>query len=156
MIHIDIPGTAPLELEHVVCDYNGTLARDGDLVPGVRDRLVNLAGVVTVHVVTADTFGTVRDALRCLDLRVTVLAPAQQSVAKAKYVTECGAQRTVAIGNGCNDRDMLATAGLSIAVLGDEGTATASLAVATMVTRDILIALDLLLYPNRLVATLRR
>ena len=156
MIRIDIPGSAPLELEHVVCDYNGTLARDGSLVPGVRDRLVALAGVLTVHVVTADTFGTASDALWGLDLRVTVLAPTQQSVAKAEYVTACGAQRTVAIGNGCNDREMLAAAALSIAVLGDEGTATASLMVATIVTRDILIALDLLLVPNRLVATLRR
>jgi soluble P-type ATPase len=156
MIRIDIPGSAPLELEHVVCDYNGTLASDGGLLPGVRDRLVALAGVLTIHVVTADTFGTASDALWGLDLRVTILAPTQQSVAKAEYVTACGAQRTVAIGNGCNDRDMLAAAALSIAVLGDEGTATASLTVATVVARDILVALDLLLIPNRLVATLRR
>jgi soluble P-type ATPase len=156
MIRIDIPGDAPLELENVVCDYNGTLARDGRLLPGVHDRLVALAHQLTVHVVTADTFGTARAGLSDLEGRLTVLAAGNQAAAKATYVNECGAARTVAIGNGQNDREMLKVARLSIVVLGDEGTAAVALGAATVIARDIRIALDLLLNPQRLVATLRR
>jgi soluble P-type ATPase len=156
MIRIDIPGDAPFELENVVCDYNGTLARDGRLLPGVHDRLAALAHQLTVHVVTADTFGTARAELSGLEGRLTVLAPGNQAAAKAAYVNKCGAACTAAIGNGQNDRDMLKAARLSIVVLGDEGTAAAALGAAIVVARDIRIALDLLLNPQRLVATLRR
>ena len=156
MIRIEIPGDAPLELANVVCDYNGTLARDGRLLPGVHDRLAALARQLTVHVVTADTFGTARAGLSGLEGRLKVLAPGDQSAAKAAYVNECGASHTAAIGNGQNDRDMLKIARLSIVVLGEEGAAAAALGAATVITRDIRIALDLLLHPKRLVATLRR
>jgi soluble P-type ATPase len=156
MIRIDIPGDALLELENVVCDYNGTLARDGRLLPGVRDRLSSLSRQLTVHVVTADTFGTARAGLSGLEGRLKVLPPGNQAAAKAAYVNECGPARTVAIGNGQNDRDMLKAARLSIVVLGDEGTAAAALGAASVIARDIRIALDLLLHPQRLVATLRR
>lgn len=57
MIEITIPGCAPLELDHLVLDYNGTLGCDGDLLPGVRELLVRLGGHLDIHVVTGDTFG---------------------------------------------------------------------------------------------------
>jgi soluble P-type ATPase len=51
---------------------------------------------------------------------------------------------------------MLAAAGLGIAVLGSEGLATATLQPADIVVPNVTDAFDLLLYPQRLVATLRR
>jgi soluble P-type ATPase len=156
VIRADIPGGTRIELEHVVCDFNGTLALDGNLIEGVRARLTALASVVTVHVVTADTFGAARSALDGLELRLTVLRPTEQARAKAGYVEQCGAGRTAAIGNGCNDRAMVAAAALGIAVTGPEGAAAETLAAASVVVPDVLAALDLLLRPQRLVATLRR
>ena len=35
MIAVDIPGYGPLRLEHLVMDYNGTLAVDGEIAAGV-------------------------------------------------------------------------------------------------------------------------
>lgn len=35
MIEIAIPGFGLIQLEHLVCDYNGTLALDGALIDGV-------------------------------------------------------------------------------------------------------------------------
>lgn len=35
MIEINIPGRAAYQLEHLVCDVNGTLALDGVLLDGV-------------------------------------------------------------------------------------------------------------------------
>ena len=67
MICIEIPGINILELKHLVLDDNGTLALDGNLMDGVRERIEALAKHLQVHVVTADesdsqrivqTFGT--------------------------------------------------------------------------------------------------
>ncbi len=35
MLEIDIPGKSTLKLSHLVLDYNGTVACDGHLLPGV-------------------------------------------------------------------------------------------------------------------------
>jgi len=43
MLEIDIPGTGLLRLQHLVLDYNGTLATDGALLPGVDERARTLA-----------------------------------------------------------------------------------------------------------------
>ena len=156
MIVIDIPGADTLALEHVVCDFNGTLAFDGVLIDGVRERLVALGALATLHVVTADTFGAARAALAGLDLRLTILDAGEQARAKAEYLAGCGVRRSVAIGNGRNDRAMLEAAGLSIAVIGPEGAAALAIGAAHVVASDIRAALDLLLNPRRLAATLRR
>ena len=37
MIEIDVPGFGALRLEHLVLDYNGTLACDGMLLEGVHE-----------------------------------------------------------------------------------------------------------------------
>ena len=44
MIEIQIPGDKDYKLEHLVLDYNGTLARDGQVLPGVREAVRALAG----------------------------------------------------------------------------------------------------------------
>lgn len=51
---------------------------------------------------------------------------------------------------------MLAAAALGIAVLGPEGLATEALQAADLVVGQVEDALDLLLHPTRLLATLRR
>ena len=43
MIDIDIPGFGEIHLSDLVCDYNGTLALDGALLPGVAEALSRLA-----------------------------------------------------------------------------------------------------------------
>jgi hypothetical protein len=39
MIEISIPGFGNLTIEHLVLDYNGTIAFDGELIDGVKDLL---------------------------------------------------------------------------------------------------------------------
>jgi soluble P-type ATPase len=51
---------------------------------------------------------------------------------------------------------MLKEAAIGIAVVGPEGASAAALQQADVVTRSIIDALDLLLNPRRLVATLRQ
>jgi soluble P-type ATPase len=155
MIEVNIPGFGPLKIEHLVLDYNGTLAVDGELLPGVAQRLNHLATLLTVHVVTADTFGRAARQLDGVACRVSILPKGEQDRAKLDYVTRLGADCTACIGNGRNDRLMLEAALLGIAVLLEEGASTLSLTSADIVCRDILSALDLFTNPLRLTATLR-
>jgi soluble P-type ATPase len=155
MLDLTIPGFGRLELTDVVCDYNGTLAADGLLVDGVHERILRLSPELRVHVVTADTFGSAATQLEGLPCSLAVLDPGSQAEAKRDFVKGLGATQVVAIGNGRNDWMMLDTAALGIAVCGAEGAAAEALQVAEVVVGRIVDALDLLLHPKRLLATLR-
>ena len=156
MIQVDIPGRKnKLAIDHLVLDFNGTLALDGRILPGVADLLRALAQEVKVHVVTAGTFGGVEEQVAGIPCVLKVLSGPGQTGQKARYVKALGAGRTACVGNGRNDRDMLRQAALGILVVQEEGAAAESLMAADVVCRDIASALGLLLNPLRLKATLR-
>ena len=155
MIALDVPGFGTLRLEHLALDFNGTLAVDGALLPGVAERLVSLSTVLAIHVVTADTHGTAARSLSGMPCTLDMLPVSEQAAAKRRFVEALGAERVVAIGNGRNDRLMLETARLGIAVVQAEGAAAATLAAGDLVAPTIADALDLLIHPRRLLATLR-
>lgn len=155
MIQISIPDFGDLRLEHLVLDYNGTLAVDGRLLFGVRERLERLAGHLTVHVVTADTYGHAADYLAGVPCQLAVLPLGRQDEAKRDFVRGLGVEKCVCVGNGRNDRLMLQEAALGIAVLQDEGAAAAALVAADVIASDVQSALELLMQTLRLVATLR-
>ncbi len=156
MFEIEIPGhEQPLRLSHLVLDYNGTIACDGLLISGVRDRLESLSSSLEIHILTADTFGTVREALSGIPCRFSIIPREDQAQAKLSYVERLGLDRSVCIGNGRNDRLMLERAALGAAVMQTEGVAIEAVLAADVVVVDILDALDLLLHPLRLTATLR-
>ena len=155
MIEIDIPGFKTLRLNHLVLDYNGTIACDGDLLAGVKDGLSALAEVLSIHVLTADTFGRARSRLEGIPCEFSVIDEQYQEISKLTYVNHIGAQYSACIGNGRNDRLMLKEAALGIAVILNEGCALETLVAADVVCTDIVSALDLLLKPLRLTATLR-
>ncbi len=156
MVEIDIPGSGCLRLEHLVLDVNGTLALDGTLLEGVPGLLDSLGKRLKVHLVTADTHGKQADIDFRLGLTATVLPPGAQVAAKLEYVRRLGATSVAAIGNGANDAAMVAGAGLGIAVVGPEGAAVETVRSAAIVVTNIRDALELLLHPGRLTATLRR
>lgn len=155
MIEIKIPGFRELRLRHLVLDYNGTLAQDGQLLPGVGDILRELAPDLQIHVITADTFGLAASQLAGLPVKLTITPVESQADAKLAFVTGLGLDGVVAIGNGRNDRKMLQAAPLGIALIQKEGGSTETLAAADVASANILDALDLLRNPKRLIATLR-
>ena len=155
MVAVDIPGFGKLRLEHLVLDFNGTLAVNGVLIPGVLDPLRELADHLQVHVVTADTFGTVAQQLAESGAKVTVLDAGGQRQAKRDYVVRLGPDTVAAVGNGRNDELMLESAAVGLAVIQREGAASAALRSADVVCPSILAALELLTNPIRLTATLR-
>jgi len=155
LIDLAIPGFGRLQLEHLVLDYNGTLALDGRPLPGVKRRLKRLARSLRIHVVTADTFGKARAGLAGLDCELEILRRGGEDRAKAAYVRRLGPGRVACIGNGRNDRHMLRVAALGIAVVQAEGASTEALAAADLVVPSVCDALDLFLNPRRLTASLR-
>ncbi len=157
MLAIDIPGRGKYELVRLVIDVNGTIAEDGDLIAGVRERLLRLRRDLDVLMVTADTHGRQMAIDRELQMEaVRVEWGKPEAWQKAELVRRLGSDATVVIGNGANDAQMLKEAAIGIAVVGPEGASTAAVQSADVVTRSINEALDLLLNPRRLVATLRQ
>ena len=155
MIEINIPGDRVLQLKHIVLDYNGTIARDGNLIPGVKQNLIALADKLHIHILTADTFGNVRRGLKGIKCHLSIIAPEAQDIGKLDYVKKLGAENTVCVGNGRNDQLMLKEAALGIGVILKEGAAAATLSAADVVCTNIVSALELLDNPLRLIATLR-
>ncbi len=156
MIILEIPGSDSRAIEHLVLDYNGTLAQDGNLLPGVAQSLHTLSARLAIHVLTADTFGGCARELQGLPLTLSVVPSVRQDEHKKNYVSVLGPHACVCIGNGRNDCLMLESAAVGIAVIQQECASSAALRCADIIAPDILAALGLLHHPLRLAATLRR
>lgn len=152
---IDIPGVVTMQLQHLVLDYNGTIARDGKLLSNLGRTLEDLASQITIHVLTADSYGSVAKELEGLPCIVHTIPQGQEAEAKARYVQDLGADQVVSIGNGANDRLMLKAARLGIAILEGEGSAVSAILNADIVARSSYDAFGLLMIPQRIAATLR-
>lgn len=159
MISCLIPGRGTLEINHLVCDVNGTLALDGKLLPGVAEAFDQLKHNVTIHLVTADTFNRLPELEQRLAGSVSKfhrLTGGSEAEQKLEYIESLDDPGVAAIGQGTNDRLMLKSAALGICVLSAEGAAIETLLSADIVMPDILAALNLFLHPDRLKATLRQ
>ncbi len=156
MIEINIPGKYGLvQIEHVVLDFNGTLAIDGKLIDGVKKLLIELSEKFSIHVITADTFGQAKEGLDGIPCNLIILDEYMQSEKKAEYLNKLGSKMKVSIGNGRNDSLMLREAKISIAVIQKEGAFSGSVLNSDIICTNIIDALELLLNPLRLIATLR-
>ena len=154
MIKIQIPGREELVLHHLVLDYNGTIAEDGNILEGIRPRLAELSEDLSIYVITADTHGTAAKKCEGLPLQVLTFPTTEVGKIKAEEATKMEGG-VITIGNGFNDIQMSDAADLSICVIGKEGCCGALLAHTDVVVTSIEDALDLLLKTGRLRATLR-
>jgi len=155
MIEVAVPGFKSLALEHLVLDYNGTLAVDGMLVEGVKECLSSLSDKLKIHVLTADTFGKVRSGMQGVACEVTILPPGNQAKGKLAFIQQLGPERVAAGGNGRNDRLMIKEAVLGFCVILEEGVAAETLMSSDVVFTGIVQALEFLNNPLRMIATLR-
>ena len=122
-----------------------------------------MSAILQMHLLTADTYGTSQRAAEILQEACDasgVARPIWERVAsgheKEQYLQRLGAERVVAIGNGANDVAMLRVAALSICVMGSEGAFTQALLASQLVVTNPIDALDAVLRPSRLTATLRQ
>lgn len=152
---MEIPGSGFLELEHFVTDFSGTLSEDGALLPEIKDKLNELSGKLKIHVLTSDTFGRAKKELEGVNCTLHVLEGKGHTIQKEKYVINLGADKVVAFGNGNNDALMLMAARLGIAVCLREGCSKKAIEASQILVKSPTDAIDLLLLPKRLIATLR-
>jgi P-type E1-E2 ATPase len=155
MISVDIPGYGSVRIKYLVCDYSGTLSVDGKLIGGVKDILNTLSKKVDVHILTADTHGKAKAQLKNVNCALKIIEEENQHIRKENYVRELGVENVFAIGNGNNDVMMLGAARVGVAVCLEEGVSAETVNLADILVNSIEDALGLLLYPNRLKATLR-
>ncbi len=155
MITVVMPDRRELRFEHVVFDYNGTLAVDGVLAGEVKARLVQLSKLVHTVIITADTFGLAASQLADVPgVELVILTADRGTEEKADFAGRLG-QNVIVVGNGANDCGMFRAA-TAICVVGREGAFGKAVASADIVVTRPEDALDLLLNSKRLVATLRR
>ena len=119
-------------------------------------KLSTLQGLVSIHLLTADTHGKQYLIDQQLGLTAVRIQPGGEALRKAEYVNRLGREDVVAIGQGANDVEMLKAAKLGICVLSVEGVARDTLLACDLVAPTILSALELLEKPARLTASLRR
>jgi soluble P-type ATPase len=155
MITIDIPGWGNMEIENIVVDLNGTIATDGKIPPEVKEKINCLCDKVKIYILTADTQGTASEETSDMGVELLKVSEKDSAEVKLGVLESLDPTKTVAVGNGNNDRLILKEAALGIAVLGEEGMAVMAMKDADIVVRDISDALDLFLKPKRLLATLR-
>ena len=147
---IEIPGYKKLDLDYLVLDYNGTIARDGLIPEDMRKHLRELSEKFKIYVVTADTHGNAGAECASLPVEIRTFPSADAARAKEEIVEKLGAGRCVCVGNGRNDVLMCRIAGLSVAVMYGGLAAEADVCVRSMQE-----GMDLLMNEKRLIATLR-
>lgn len=152
MIRIEIPQWGSIELGHAVFDVNGTLAVDGLPIPGVVERLKALAESLSLHALTAGTHGNLVELERVLGFPLQIIGSGEE---KTRYVERLGPESVIAFGNGRNDVGMLRVAAIGVAILAGEGAAIGAVQAADVLVPGPVDAIDLVLNPKRLVATLR-
>lgn len=156
MIEITIPGRGDYTIEHLLLDLNGTIALDGKIIAGVKERVITLARNVDVIVVTADTNKNAEGLIKGLPVNLLTIHSTAEDEQKRDLVIKTGRHITVSIGNGRNDVSMLKESAMGICVIGGEGASAEAVMASDVVVSKIHDALDLLLKPHRLKATLRR
>jgi soluble P-type ATPase len=169
-LEVEIPGFSKerfpegkITLKYLVADVNGTLACDGELLPGIAELIRKLETALEVWLLTADT--NQRQVWVDADLQIKnrgklfkdhALDGETEAQWKEREVRNLGADSVVAIGNGRNDQLMLKAAAIGIAVLGPEGVAREAQEAADLLAADPISGLELLFRSNRLKATLRQ
>ncbi|NDY42650.1 HAD family hydrolase [Dissulfurirhabdus thermomarina] len=159
-IALDLPCGVFYDLSNLVLDLNGTLTVDGRMIEGVPDRLKQLTQILNVHILTADTNQTLDriapELTGHMDITLHALESGRGDIQKLAYIERLGREKTVAIGNGCNDALMLREAAFGICVIGPEGASTKAIQASRVVFLNILDALDIFLKPHRMIATMRK
>ncbi len=153
---LSIPGFGDYDIEKLILDLNGTITLDGKIIDGVFERIKELSKSFSIFVATADTNRNAKDIVKGLNVRLFKIEKGKEKEQKFELLLKIGKDKTVAVGNGANDSLILREAAVGICVVGKEGAAKEAILSSDIVVFDIKDALDILLFPKRAIATLRR
>jgi len=156
VIEITIPGRGNYIIRNLILDLNGTIAVDGNIIGGVKEKLAMLSQKLDIFLVTADMNKNAERLVKDLPVKLYKIKETEENNQKLRVVLKKGKNNTVSIGNGCNDVSMLKESAIGISIVGGEGASAEAMMASDLVVVTINDALDLLLKPHRLGATLRR
>jgi soluble P-type ATPase len=154
-MEIIMPGKTELCIEHVVFDFNGTLACDGGISEAVKRKLLELADFYKLHVLTADTFGSAAEECNDLPVFLRIIPQGGNGLYKAQILDEIGPENCACLGNGANDIEMFKKAAFSICVLGREGLFASLIQYSDIIVNSVEDGIDLLLNTKRIIAGMR-
>ena len=152
---IVIPEYKTLDIDTLFLDFNGTIAVDGIIPAGVKQRLTALAELFRIYILTADTNGNAKDQCEGLPVILQTFPTGNAREYKKELIKATGSKHCAAMGNGRNDELMLKEAALSIAIMDKEGMYGRLFKEADLCVLSMQDGLDLFLYPNRIIAGLR-
>jgi soluble P-type ATPase len=150
----NIPGAGNLELRTLILDLNGTLTVKGEIPKGVKERLAQLKEMrYRILFFTSNTRNNADEIAKSLGIE-WILAP--DGIAKREEALKLNPDTCVAIGNGLIDLGLMKVVKLGIVTLQAEGVHVQTLLNSDIVVPSINDALDMLIDPSTLIATLRR
>ncbi|MHA1792718.1 MAG: HAD family hydrolase [Promethearchaeota archaeon] len=157
VIEVNIPNYGNLKLKFLVMDMNGTIANNGIINPRLKEYFDALSKNLKLYIVTADTFGTVAEMAREFNIDHHLLPKKTlESIEKLEFIRELGPENVIALGNGNNDVMMLKEAIVGIGIIGKEGISKDCLISADILVHDVIDALEIIIKPEKLKATLRK
>ena len=158
-IDFKIPGFGDRHIQALLADYDGTLSNHNQVPDEIKARLIRLSEIIDIHILTGDRNVKAADCLGNLPVNIHILSEKDQDVQKRDYLIDFKTMNVVVLGNGNNDRLLLQAVktggGLCIAVQNGEGCAVDALINSHLLAANPAEAMDLLLNPDTLAATLR-
>jgi soluble P-type ATPase len=158
-IMLKIRGFGDRHIKTLLADYDGTLSCNGEVGEKIKDRLVELARSVDIHILTGDRKAKSKACFGRLPLHIHLLSDENQDIQKRDFLKDLNTKNVAVLGNGNNDRLLLqevkANGGLCVAVDNGEGCSIEALLNAHLLVQGAVAALDVLLKPEQFAGTLR-
>jgi soluble P-type ATPase len=156
MLTLHRPGQDPFEIEFILIDFEGTLAQDRRIHPKAKDKINLLSKRTRIYVLAKGEKEFLDEAFRKVNAEPFYSKEGETTQQKLDLLRQLGADKTIAIGNGVDDAQLLEEACFGICVVGREGASGEAIRRADLVVSNIIDALDFLLKPLRQKATLGR
>ncbi len=154
MIIIQRPGLEPIEIENIIIDFEGTLAQDRRVNPKAKDKINLLSKRTKIYITTTQDKDIMEKVLKKIKAEIIFLKEGESTEGKLNLLRVLRAEKTLFIGNGYDDREVMKDVAFGIAVIGKEGTSVETIKIADILFFNIIDALDFLLKPLRQKATL--
>jgi soluble P-type ATPase len=154
MIIIQRPGQEPLEIENILIDFEGTLAQDRRVNPKAKDRINLLSKRTKIYIFAIEDKDVVEKVLKNIKAELIFLKEGESSQGKLNLLRELRAEKTVFIGNGKDDEEVMEYVAFGISVIGKEGASVETIKRADILFFNMVDALEFLLKPLRQKATL--
>jgi soluble P-type ATPase len=153
----EIPNFGRCEIKNLLLDLNGTLTQFGEYSNDLKYLLKQLKKFFEIYVISANTRGTLDHIAEELGIKA-IHIPKSKSEKDSKLTSlrVLNPEKTIAIGNGNNDIEIITQSKIGIAILGHEGASIQSLNSSDLVVTSISDAFKILLDEKALIATLRK